>query len=143
MTATRTIPNRGTAGARRRVVLIAIGVALSSVLVVEAVQAVTQIRDRSTGAYHVSTLETYSLLDCLSKRLGAVLPAHSKVYFDPQVGSLNGGLISQRLSELAFPRFFQVPTVHEAEFVLTAVVADRPGACSSVLVEIRPVDDFS
>ena len=41
---------------------------MSSVLVVEALQAVTQIRDRSTGAYHDSTLETYSLLDCLSKR---------------------------------------------------------------------------
>ncbi len=105
----------------------------------QALRALGQAQDRGSGPYRDQTLQTAAWLDCISRRLAVVLPADATVYFDPAFGTLNGGLITQRLSELAFPRFRQVAAREQADFVLTAEVVEREGACSSVFVDAAPI----
>ncbi len=131
--------NHVAANHHRPPVLVAlVSLAALAVLGFESARGLNDARALALGEARTTTLSLHAWLQCMDQRLTAILPVGVTVFFDPDFYPIQEGLVHHRLTEMAFPRFQQVGTATEAEFVLRVEESERPSSCDGVSISAEP-----
>lgn len=119
--------------------MIAAAVPAATMLGYQSVRGMDQAATLGSGSFRASTVAAHGWLLCLDQRLSEILPAGGTFYIqpstDPMLSQLRRDETLQRLTELAFPRFQQVPHPAAAQVVLSIGASESAEACDGVLVE--------